>query len=274
MLFFWINLEKRTDRRAHMESLISFCPFGLKPSNIRRVSAIVPEDVPRLCRRSRFSNSEIACLCSHLECMRLGVIDSDDEDDWMVIGEDDVKGFHSGVDLEKVLANAPDDSAIIQLCTGHPDAYQSSETFSPWKGCFFNTILYACRRSKAKVFLQDLGMDIEKSVKTNSIDLAQFPFNHEADTYLYMSLRKTYTFGVPLCSFNVDLGSDVQHTGYNDDDPSDLLKMIERVNDIFDMSVASPHPRLGQFLRTVEQEECTSPNVYLVANNHQMCRED
>ena len=123
---YWINLDRSTDRRKHMESLLTNPVFANIP-NIR-FSAIdgKKEDFKKMFNYDEMlyywiTNGEYACTMSHLETIRK-VAESPYQ--IALIMEDDVtldfqKYWTDEDKIANILKDAPVDWDIIQLCYGN-----------------------------------------------------------------------------------------------------------------------------------------------------------
>ena len=96
---YWINLERRPDRREHMMNILR-----LNEQNSFRVEAIDYKNnfhPYTICKNSRVSDGHHGCTCSHIKAMKLFLETSKDE--YCFISEDDLSNIYSSHWLNKHL---------------------------------------------------------------------------------------------------------------------------------------------------------------------------
>jgi glycosyltransferase involved in cell wall biosynthesis len=146
---YWINLDRRTDRRAFMES--QFERFGV--THHHRIRAKEPKDG---------TTAEIACMKSHFEAIRRAYSDGHDA---ALILEDDVVFFP-----EKGIPNSPlplEDFDIVQLHYCCPALLEAAKQFLPpekasvvvLKGYLMSCAAYVISRAGMRRFL-DVMTDV------------------------------------------------------------------------------------------------------------------
>jgi len=118
-VIYWINLDRATERRAHMNKVLSDTRLDAIPKN--RFSAFDSKKIELddyftmkkdiLSVNYKVTKNEYACLLSHLETIRAF---ADSNYSTALILEDDVV-FHKKDTIQHVLENAPTDWEIIRL---------------------------------------------------------------------------------------------------------------------------------------------------------------
>ena len=203
---YWINLDRSIDRKQKMEQLFTDPIFLGKP--IKRIEAIDGKNVilrdKIKMKNKRNTDLEYACLISHLNAIKTF---SETEYDIALIFEDDVtlefKKFWK-TSLKQIIAKAPVDWEIIQLCYNTTQVLSSEYTLNNYKNNNYGGIAcmaaYIINNNAAKKFINDTY-----DKKTNRYNLLDY-HTHEADHYLYKCLR-TYTYKYPYFIYPTDNNS-------------------------------------------------------------------
>lgn len=195
-VIYWINLDRSKDRKATMETLFKDPIFFGKP--IYRIQAVDGRsDVvydKLVLKNKQNTKLEYACLLSHLNAIRTF---SESFYENALIFEDDVtlefkKYWRKS--LREIIANAPDDWEIIQLCYITSSTLDSEYTLNNYQrnryGAIASMAAYIINNKAAKKFIQETYNPV-----TERYTLLNF-HTHEADHYLYKCL-KTYTYKYP-----------------------------------------------------------------------------
>jgi GR25 family glycosyltransferase involved in LPS biosynthesis len=195
-VIYWINLDRATERRAHMKKVLS--DARLKTIPTIRVSAFDSKKIELddyftmkkdiLSVNYRVTKNEYACLLSHLETIR---IFADSDYSTALILEDDVV-FHKKTDtIQHVIDNAPKDWEIIRL---------SSNRFLNGPKKKYHTFTVKCHSthcmadwgSQAYLITKNAAKKIIHELHHKKYVLKNDTF-HVAD-YLLFNTLKTYTY--------------------------------------------------------------------------------
>jgi GR25 family glycosyltransferase involved in LPS biosynthesis len=130
--FFWINLQKNSDRREYMEQYFQ----KHKLFSQQRVPAVEPDSpdfkkvkvLEKPCKRNTVK--DISVVLSHLKAIYTAIyFDSyNPHSNYAVILEDDIK-FLFSVNFTELISTAPKDFTILQLSTSNPEALQKLFSF-------------------------------------------------------------------------------------------------------------------------------------------------
>lgn len=195
-VIYWINLDRSKGRKANMETLFKDPVFLGKPIN--RIQAVDGKsDVvydQLVLKHKQNTKLEYACLLSHLNAIRAF---SESFYENALIFEDDItlefkKYWRKS--LREIIANAPEDWEIIQLCYITSTTLQSDYTLNNYQrnryGAIASMAAYIINNKAAKKLMQETYNPV-----TERYTLLNF-HTHEADHYLYKCL-KTYTYKYP-----------------------------------------------------------------------------
>jgi len=188
---YWISLERRVDRKSHMESILIN-----NEENHTRINAIdyknnyMPYNViPNLSLQKPQTGGQIGCMCSHIIALYTFISTSTDE--FAFIAEDDVntefcqywKPYHY-----ELLKNREIDIIQLQLTSNN----YNNPNLTMIQSCDAGTTFYRIRRSIAEKIVCDFF-----NSETNTIDLRihNYPF---ADTVIW-SYGKVYL--IPMISY-------------------------------------------------------------------------
>jgi GR25 family glycosyltransferase involved in LPS biosynthesis len=200
MRILWINLDSSCERRSFMEEELKYMNY-----ENHRFSAITPDRLQEILYnlKKKISNSEFACLSSHLSVIRK-CLDFDDE--WFCIMEDDMK-LNCDINFNDLIKSAPEDAEILQLFTSNEgeiiklsDVYDRTKSrWIKWKRNMWSAGVYLIKRNAI--------IKILKSVYDNEIiDLREIKTAYVADEVIY-GLCETYTSTYPCAKSIIDLGS-------------------------------------------------------------------
>jgi len=188
-IIYWINLDRSTDRRAAMTRVFQDDVFNNIP--IERVPAVDGNDkkavYPRLSFMHKQKNDyEYACILSHLDTIRKF---SRSDLPVALIMEDDVtlefkKYWRKSV--REIIANAPDDWEIIQLCY---NTQGNINQFNLYERNLYNKTVcaaaYLIKNSAAKRL-------IGETFENGKYKLENYIIHH-ADCYIF-NKTVTYTY--------------------------------------------------------------------------------
>ena len=202
-VIYWINLERSKDRKANMEALFSDPVFYGKPT--QRIEAVDGSSDPvydkLIMKTRRNTKLEYACLLSHLTAIRTF---AESTYETALIFEDDVTlefKKYWNKSLREIIANAPDDWEIIQLCYITSGYLQYDYTLNNYQrnryGPIASMAAYVINNKAAKKFINETYDPV-----TEKYSLFDY-HTHEADHYLFKCL-KTYTYKYPYFIYPTD----------------------------------------------------------------------
>ena len=195
---YWINLDRSEERRLKMERL--FLDPVFKNIETIRVSALdgrKPETVfSRISsyRNPKFTDTEYACLLSHLEAIRAFAESQEPGREVAMIMEDDACLDYKPYwrePVDTIISNAPRDWEVIQvsiitgLITPRP-IYTTDK--------FYSCLSYIVRRKAATEFIKKI---YDRGTGQYSLSPS---VRHISDHYIYDQL-KTYTYKYPLFTY-------------------------------------------------------------------------
>lgn len=172
LLFIYINLNHRVDRRVAMEKQFAH----LKISNYERLPA------------TRNELGALGCSFSHLDALKMAT----ERRGYAVICEDDAEFVISRHELVELIQNFYKDSRLDALCLGY-NAFNKLKINSRFY-ITSNTQTAACYISKMHV-LEDLVINAESSINGLTSGGSQQVY---AIDQLWKRLQKQYIFAVPI----------------------------------------------------------------------------
>jgi GR25 family glycosyltransferase involved in LPS biosynthesis len=200
---YWINLERSTDRKAKMELIFSDKVFYGK--NIQRINAIDGKSDAvydkLVLKNKKNTKLEYACLLSHLKAIRTF---SETFYGTALIFEDDItlefkKYWRKSI--RDIIANAPEDWEIIQLCYNTTSTLKEDYTLNNYQRNRYGSIAciaaYIINNNAAKKLMNEIYDPVTEKYKL--IDY----HTHEADHYLFKCM-KTYTYKYPYFIYPTD----------------------------------------------------------------------
>jgi len=182
--FYWINLEKASERRINMENL-----FIINNIKNKRIDAIQGGPLEK--------DKAIACTSSHLKAIKT-FYESDDEIG--IICEDDLTFEYQKYwrnSLNTVIQEAPKDWEIIQLAVITPFYLQNQSLFSYKK----SYIPYQLRTSCTLIYVIN-RKGANKIIKNNKQP------SDWAEDFIYNQC-KTYIYKYPMFTYPDDNDSDI-----------------------------------------------------------------
>lgn len=221
--FYWINLDKATERRNFMEN-----QFKEKNLKNKRITAISPEtlneyleDEPPYfcgyidCAKNNCKDCiyEYSTLCSHLKAIKKAY---DDGDNYFIICEDDIN-INFKLDIYKLLLNKPPDYDIIQMMVigaGHLEYfyynyYKKNIQLIKYNPITPSAAYYIISRNGAKKIL-----DMYFNEKTNKFNFKNTKFLRLADVLIFQSVQ-TCVLTFPLCIPNIEFKSQIHQEHFD-----------------------------------------------------------
>jgi hypothetical protein len=186
---YWINLERRNDRRIHMENIL----INNKENNFR-INAVDYKNnfYPyKIIKHSKLNNGEHGCISSHI--IALYTFISTTNDKYCFICEDDLDNPYSIFWKEEhyyLLGNSEYD--ILQLQTTSNKYNYSNKTINPQKICDTGATIYRIHRNIAKKII-DNHFDKDKNII--NVSNHHFPV---ADVLVY---NYGITYLIPMFSY-------------------------------------------------------------------------
>lgn len=202
---YWINLDRSTERRAHMENVLSDPTFADIPNyRISATDGKIPDNVPKKLgaykKQDEMSDYEYACLISHLDAIREF---SNSEYKIGLIFEDDVtlefKKYWKK-SIRKILDDAPPDWDIITLYYSIQDKKLVEEEYYKHEYRMTYALAYLIKNESAKKLMAS-------HYKNNKYNLTD-KFRHTSDWYIYGSLN-TYVYKYPMFVYKTENDSTI-----------------------------------------------------------------
>jgi GR25 family glycosyltransferase involved in LPS biosynthesis len=194
-IVYWINLDRSTDRRKHMEELLKDESFNGIPNE--RISAYdginnekeVFNKLNILNKNAK--NVEYAVLLSHLEAIRTF---SNSDKEIALIVEDDVTLDYKKYwdkDIKTIIENAPIDWEILQLTFAVAtyltvDSYPIKE-YEPRHTDYYSACAYLINKKCS---------DKIKNIYVDNKYIIDKTYGHQSDVYIF-EYMKTYTYYLP-----------------------------------------------------------------------------
>ena len=196
---YYINLDHRKDKRAHMDRLVS--EYKIKATRIPAIDGrqSVAEYVTSI--PPHVKSTEIACTLSHLKAIRTWLTESDS--DVAMICEDDFcldTVMHWNFDWKTVMARLPYYWDIVQCCvTFHPQI-TSTINLHPRDLTDFSCVSYILNRRYAEKLMQLYWQD------SWNITYPSF-YKLTAEELIY---RPGVCFSIPLFTYTNEFESSIQ----------------------------------------------------------------
>lgn len=240
MKYYWINIDKRTDRKEFMEN--EFKKYNL--DNVR-ISAETPETISKyeifVNTKINFSQNELSCSLSHIKAIKQGY---DDGDDYFIITEDDI--HIPNINIEKILQmikeiEKKDDETIdiLQLhvisCNEISKMFRENINKSGNSKFIIKRDFFAASAAMYLVSRKGAKKIIERTIKgNNEIDLTDY--EEVIADYLIYKFLNTYVLTYPILLTNTKLGSDIHmsHIGGHCA-ANNLIQMIWYQNNQLDL---------------------------------------
>jgi len=221
---YWINLDRSVERYERMMHMFRH-PLFKHVKNIERIQAYDGQNADLI--RSliykyqqytdKFKNlsyKEYACVLSHFNAIRTYTIS--EYNGYALIMEDDMTLElypYWQTSIDSVLKNAPSGWDIVQLTYMSPD---TNGLLHPYKlyesncGRFFSCGAYVIKKKSAVNFISDHYIPETKQYVFNKEDKETLLKRHEADIYIYCSL-KTYVYKYPFFIYGFDEKTTLNH---------------------------------------------------------------
>lgn len=208
-VIYYINLNRSTERRSHMEKIFLDSVFDEIP--VVRINAYdgqtkkmdVYFDIDETSgtyNNDAINNKEYACTLSHLESIQRF---SKSPYEIALILEDDITLEYKKywkTPIEQIMEDAPADWEIIQLCIITENNTKINELYTLHTEDLNSTGAYIIKRNAAKKV-------IEKIYYNNKYNLDN-SYYHAADNAIY-KLFKTYTYQYPLFTYKTNNDSTI-----------------------------------------------------------------
>jgi len=192
----WINCHGHIERRTHMESMLGRTGYAST-----RFAAIEHQ---RITFEPPYTKPGYACLLSHIGVqLRLA---TSVWPKWALVGEDDIELF-GVIDVEKLVADAPEDATLLQLATLAHGAYDDAPLWRPTTNGYYGTQLYLVNCERLREVLSATG--IYEHPLEYYLDHPLPHVKHGllvADSYVYC-MHRSYLCGYPFAISRIELGS-------------------------------------------------------------------
>jgi len=242
MKYFWINIDKSTDRKEFMEN-------QFKKYNIEnyRVSAITPDDFedvlvhkpPFFCGNpeclainAKNCKYEFACTCSHIKACVEAL--KHDDDYFMIIEDDIIIPFE--LDFDKIINELPFDADIFQMLVLYSPSinalydklYKNNIKYIKYQPILPSTGMYLISRRGAQRLI-NLYMN-----QDDKYDFSSFNSVKVADMILYSSVT-TYVSTIPLCYPHIQLESEIHPDHINEHTKAinSITNILEKTENIY-----------------------------------------
>lgn len=205
---YYINLDRREDRKQHMEKLLQ--TYDLSATRVSAVdgSQSIQNKVDVVPARLR--PVEIACTLSHLQAIRSWLIHS--KSDTAVICEDDIS-FETvsswGCSWKQIEEKFPVYWDIVQLGIIYHPLHECTISLHHRPTTNFSTLCYVIRRRYAEKLMSLYWNKETKKWKLHG--LAPYPLTAEEALY-----RPGACLSLPLFIFTNTMGSDIQSQAHLD----------------------------------------------------------
>ena len=205
-IIYWINLDRSTDRRYNMESLFKDDAFKDIPQ--QRIVAFDGKSNPESVIdklsfiHKRNSDTEYACLLSHLETIR--AFDNSSHNVALIFEDDVTLEFKKywKKSVKEIISNAPQDWEIIMLSWIYD--FNKNVLFDDWNDSqanydknndkYYSTLSYLINKKGSNKIMQTYTKN-KYVLKNNLVPVA--------DVYLYQTLN-TYVYKYPMFIYKSD----------------------------------------------------------------------
>ena len=210
---YWINLDNNIKRKRYMESQLNDLNYRHK-----RISAITPtsllfnlDKLEKPCGRN--TNKDIAVILSHLYAWYTAINDAEDQSDYALIIEDDIR-FVYYIDYLKLISSKPSDANILQLITSNQEAitnlwasYDISDNITHWT---HNEWQLTARGGKHALFWSAQAYLIYKPAIRKILHyiitpiMNDFPLNLLNSTNYSLKFKIINSFSIQTCLFQLE----------------------------------------------------------------------
>ena len=220
---YWINLDRCTDRRGHLETVLSDPIFDNIPKiRIKGIDGKGDDiDLYANLPSRRMTASEYGCTLSHLTAIR--EFAKTDLPVALILEDDVCLDFkpYWRKSMKEIALGAPKDWEILQLSYIMFDFVPSAEYESadPFTKNLCSTAAYMISNSAAKRLMADI-------YKSGKFDLSDNT-PHQADRYLYLKC-KTYTYKYSPFIYRTDNDSEIHpdHVQYHTENKRKIENML------------------------------------------------
>jgi GR25 family glycosyltransferase involved in LPS biosynthesis len=213
-IIYWINLDRSKDRRISMENMFGDKVFENIPQ--QRISAYDGKKNPKsvynklVIDRRKQSNTEYACLLSHLETIQK--FDASQHNVALILEDDATLEFKKywKKSIKEIINNAPADWDIIMVSYMYSgnhnvllyDWSTSNQEYDKYKyENYYSTIAYLINKNGARKILSVYNKD-DKKYKLSE------QYKAIADIYLFQALN-TYVYKYPMFIYKTDNDSTI-----------------------------------------------------------------
>ena len=220
---YWINLDRCTDRRRHLETVLSDPIFDNIPKiRIKGIDGKSDDiDLYANIPSRRMTASEYGCTLSHLTAIH--EFAKTDLPVALILEDDVCLDFkpYWRKSMKEIALGAPKDWEILQLSYIMFDFVPSAEYESadPFTKNLCSTAAYMISNSAAKRLMADI-------YKSGKFDLSDNT-PHQADRYLYLKC-KTYTYKYSPFIYRTDNDSEIHpdHVQYHTENKRKIENML------------------------------------------------
>ena len=195
-IIYWINLDRSIDRRKRMVKVLK--NFNIKNKRIKASDGKLESDndiyEQFMTDKFKMTKLEYACLLSHLNTIKEF---ANSNYETALIFEDDISlefSIYWNKTVSKIISEAPKDWDIIMLGYSPVPGLKllNIYTDNTIENNIYSTIAYIINKKSALKFIN--------SIYTNNKYYLPSKINHQADTFIYKSL-KTYTYKYPYFTY-------------------------------------------------------------------------
>jgi GR25 family glycosyltransferase involved in LPS biosynthesis len=204
-ILYWINMDKATERHQHMKSVFKDDIF--KNKKIERISGFDYKNTDIFSmfdmNKRIMSDSEYACLLSHLETIRQF---SETNIDVALIFEDDISLEYKKYwkkSLKEIMHDAPKNWEILKICIMREHMYK--KLYNRWtehykKNCFFeldgnndwSSAAYIITNQAAKKLIKEIYHNGKYTLDTRSFHYSESVIFSKLKTFVYKYPYFTY----------------------------------------------------------------------------------
>lgn len=138
---YWINLERRDDRRIHMENLLTgFYNTRIEAIDGNTINLLDWDD--KINTKKKLSKYEIACALSHIKAIQQAY---DDGCEYAIIAEDDITFEYADYLTKSIKEMIQETKTLVQLIFFIREIHRKRNRANKYKnGLFYNNFNYWC----------------------------------------------------------------------------------------------------------------------------------
>jgi GR25 family glycosyltransferase involved in LPS biosynthesis len=229
-VIYYINLERSSERRTEIESVLSDSAFNNIPKHrINATDGKVPakmyESLGEYTKQPDTSDYEYACLISHLDAIK--EFNKSEHKIALVLEDDASLEFKKywRKSIKDVIKNAPTDWELITLYHNCPSGknFNDKEYEKHVYKKYAYTLAYIINKNGAHKF-------ISSHIKNNKYALKNRP-EHIADVYLYENI-KTYVYKYPFFVMKSNNDSEI-HSDHINNQTEEKNNCVRAYNNIY-----------------------------------------